>query len=120
MRSSAALPPGVQALFFDSARRRRELEGSLVEHLDGAGFAEVVLPILDYLAPYEPMLSKRSRGRLYRFVDRDGELLALRSDFTPMLGAVAGSTPRLARVAAAPLLPRRRGALAGQPSRAAA
>lgn len=85
MRISASLPLGVTALLFAAARRRRQLEGRLVDRLEGAGFSEVVLPILDYLEPYEPLLTPASRGELYRFIDRDGELLALRADFTPML-----------------------------------
>ncbi len=85
MRVSAALPTGVAALLFESARRRRAAEGRLVSLLEGAGYSEVILPILDYLEPYEALLTPASRGELYRFIDRDGEQLALRSDFTPML-----------------------------------
>ena len=93
MRISAALPHGVTAFLFDAARRRRELETRLVETLEGAGFSEVILPIVDYLEPYEPLLNPAARGELYRFIDRDGELLALRSDFTPMLARLLA--PRL-------------------------
>jgi ATP phosphoribosyltransferase regulatory subunit len=93
MRISAALPHGVHALFFDSARRRRALEARLAERLEAGGFHEVILPILDYLEPYEPLLTPASRGELYRFVDRGGDLLALRADFTPMLARLLA--PRL-------------------------
>ena len=85
MRVSAALPIGVAALLFESARRRREAEGRLVGLFEGAGYSEVILPILDYLEPYEALLTSASRSELYRFIDRDGEQLALRADFTPML-----------------------------------
>ena len=85
MRISAGLPRGVAALLFAAARRRRRLEARLAAALEAAGFSEVVLPIVDYLEPYEPLLTAASRGELYRFVDRDGELLALRADFTPAL-----------------------------------
>lgn len=85
MKISAALPIGVAALLFDSARRRREAEVRMVQHLRGQGYSEVILPILDFVEPYETMLTPAARNELYRFVDRDGELLALRADFTPML-----------------------------------
>ncbi|HEX6902594.1 MAG TPA: ATP phosphoribosyltransferase regulatory subunit [Thermoanaerobaculia bacterium] len=85
MRVSAALPTGVAALLFESARQRREAEERLTARLRDSGYAEVILPILDYLEPYESLLTPATRGELYRFVDRDGELIALRSDFTPML-----------------------------------
>ncbi|HYG65375.1 MAG TPA: ATP phosphoribosyltransferase regulatory subunit [Thermoanaerobaculia bacterium] len=94
MRVSATLPNGVAALLFDSARRRREAEGHMVGLLQGAGFSEVILPILDYLEPYDALLTTTSRNELYRFIDRDGEQLALRADFTPMLARLLA--PRVA------------------------
>jgi ATP phosphoribosyltransferase regulatory subunit len=93
VRISAALPTGMAALLFDAARRRRALEERMVGELDAAGFSEVILPILDYFDPYEPFLTEGGRGELYRFVDRDGELLTLRADFTPMLARLLA--PRL-------------------------
>ena len=97
MRVSAALPTGVAALLFESARRRRDAEELLVARLREADYSEVILPILDYLEPYESLLTPASRGELYRFVDRDGDLLALRADFTPMLARMLA--PRLASLA---------------------
>ncbi len=95
MKVSAALPTGVAALFFDSARHHRQLEEKLVARLLEGGFSEVILPVVDYLEPYERMLSGLgNRDELYRFVDRDGEVLALRADFTPMLARLIA--PRLA------------------------
>ncbi len=93
MKLTASLPTGVAALFFDSARRHRLLERRLVERLEANGFEEVVLPVVDYLDPYEEMPSGVRRDELYRFVDRDGEVLALRSDFTTMLSRLIA--PRL-------------------------
>ncbi len=101
MRISAALPSGVTALLFEAAAARRALEGRLVPALEQAGFSEALLPILDYAAPYEPLLTPRRRGELYRFVDRGGELLALRADFTPLLARLLA--PRLESLPAAAL-----------------
>lgn len=94
MKVTASLPTGVAAVFFEGARQRRRLERLLVDRLEAAGFDEVVLPVVDYLDPYEQMLSPTSRSELYRFVARDGALLALRADFTPMLARLIA--PRLA------------------------
>lgn len=84
MRVTAGLPAGVSALLFEAARARRGLERTLTERLEAEGYSEVLLPILDYFDPYRDLASGAER-ELYRFVDRDGELLALRGDFTPML-----------------------------------
>ena len=85
MRVRAGLPTGVTALLFDEARERRQLERRLCERLEGEGFCEVLMPILDYAEPYESLVQTERREQMYRFVDRDGQLLALRADFTPML-----------------------------------
>lgn len=85
MRLSTTLPAGVSALFFESAARLRRLERLLADELEARNYREAVLPMVDYFQPYEPLLAPAARAELYRFADRDGELLALRSDFTPML-----------------------------------
>ncbi|MEM7052473.1 MAG: ATP phosphoribosyltransferase regulatory subunit [Acidobacteriota bacterium] len=94
MKISDSLPLGVAALLFEAARRRRRLEGVCVAALQEAAFEEVILPILDYLEPYEPILTPATRAELYRFIGRDGDPLALRSDFTAMLARLLA--PRLA------------------------
>jgi ATP phosphoribosyltransferase len=90
---SPNLPRGVQALLFESAQRRRRVEESVVRTLADAGFRETILPVLDFAAPYDGVTAEGDE-RLYRFVDRGGELLALRADFTPMAARVVA--PRLA------------------------
>jgi len=85
LRLRATLPAGVSALLFGSAARLRRLEAQLAAELEERGFREAVLPMVDYFAPYAPLLAPAARAELYRFADRDGELLALRSDFTPLL-----------------------------------
>lgn len=94
MRLRSGLPLGVNAAFFGEAKRVRRLEARLSDRLEDAGYDEVLLPILDYYEPYQELLGERLlRGnqadQLYRFVDRDGQLLALRYDFTPMLARLA-------------------------------
>lgn len=73
-------PTGVRPLLIDETARRRRVESRIVSTLESAGYAEVVLPIIDYADPYDT-----DPAQSYRFVDRDGELVAIRSDFTPMV-----------------------------------
>jgi ATP phosphoribosyltransferase len=97
-RPDPNLPRGVQAFLFDAAERRRRAEDSVVRTLQDAGLREVILPVLDFAAPYTGVTAEGDE-RLYRFLDRQGNTLALRADFTPMaarvvaprLGALAGS-----------------------------
>jgi ATP phosphoribosyltransferase regulatory subunit len=85
MAAKLRYPTGVRALLIEETARRRRVEGRFVGALEGAGFAEVVLPIIDYADPYAPFVDRTGTKASYRFVDREGELVAIRSDFTPML-----------------------------------
>lgn len=78
-------PTGARPLLIEETARRRRIETRLVGVLEEARFAEVVLPVIDFAEPYAGISSDTSSKQSYRFTDRDGELVALRSDFTPML-----------------------------------
>ena len=81
-RRRSALPAGAAAYAFEEAARRREAEERIVATLRGAGYREAMMPAADYLAPYAAHLGPREERELYRFVDRHGDTLALRADFT--------------------------------------
>lgn len=100
MTQTPNLPRGVQAFLFESAERRRRAEDGVVRSLQQAGFSEVLLPVLDFASPYAGVTAEGDE-RLYRFLDRQGELLALRADFTPMAARVLA--PRLSLDAPVPL-----------------
>lgn len=85
MAAKLRYPTGVRALLIEEAARRRRVEARFVGALEGAGFAEVVLPIIDYADVYAPFLDRNTTKQSYRFVDREGDLVAIRSDFTPMV-----------------------------------
>lgn len=85
MAAKLRYPTGVRALLIDETARRRRIETRFVDALERARFAEVVLPIIDYVEPYAPLVDRDATRQSYRFVDREGDLIAIRSDFTPML-----------------------------------
>jgi ATP phosphoribosyltransferase regulatory subunit HisZ len=60
--------------------------------LEAAGFAEVVLPIIDFAEPYAGITAPAAAKQSYRFTDREGELVAVRSDFTPMVARALAPT----------------------------
>jgi ATP phosphoribosyltransferase regulatory subunit len=78
-------PTGVRPLLIEETARRKAVEALFVSALEEAGFAEIVVPILDFAEPYAALDARENRARSYRFVDRDGELVSVRSDFTPMV-----------------------------------
>lgn len=75
----------MRPLLVEETARRRRIESRFVARLEAAGYDEVLLPIIDYAEPYTAIATADAKRRSYRFVDRDGELVAIRSDFTPMV-----------------------------------
>ena len=94
-------PTGVRPLLTEAAARRKRAERRFVQRLEAGGYEEIILPILDFVDVYAPVTAPDAARRTYRFTDREGELVALRSDFTPMVAralAPSLSTHRLLRV----------------------
>ena len=88
----ARYPTGARPLLIEETARRRRIEARFVSVLEGAGFAEVVLPIIDFAEPYAAVTGSAAAKQSYRFVDRDGELVSIRSDFTPMVARALAPT----------------------------
>ena len=89
-----SFPVGVRALLREEAQQRRRIERAIVATLEERGYDEVILPIVDFVDPYRGLVDEKSLKQSYRFTDREGELLAVRSDFTPMVARVVAPTIR--------------------------
>jgi ATP phosphoribosyltransferase regulatory subunit len=83
MATKFRYPTGARPLLIEETARRRRIESRLVSVLEDGGFAEVVLPIIDFAEPYNGITGREKES--YRFTDREGELVTVRSDFTPMV-----------------------------------
>ena len=89
----AARSSALQAILRAVAERRR-LEGALRAALEGGGYREVAVPLL------QPADAGADWGAAYRVLDQEGALLALRPDMTGPVarlcasGDVAGPRPR--------------------------
>jgi ATP phosphoribosyltransferase regulatory subunit len=72
------------------------------DHFTSWGYLPVLTPVFDYFETYRPLLDRKQVERSYRFPDRAGELLMLRSDITLFLakqmGLTLGKAPLPARV----------------------
>lgn len=78
-------PTGARPLLIEEAARRKRIESRFVTLLEGSRFAEVILPIIDFAEPYAGITAREAARQSYRFTDREGELVSIRSDFTPMV-----------------------------------
>ena len=80
------VPRGVQCFVGGEARRRRAIEQVATGVFAGWDYEEIIPPLFDYADVFStPGLAAQT----YSFVDRDGNLLALRPDFTSLLAKIA-------------------------------
>jgi ATP phosphoribosyltransferase regulatory subunit len=84
------IPSGVQCFFGKEAQLRREVERRVASVFRGWSYEEIVLPLFDF----DDVFSRGSgpaHGGVYRFIGRDGEVMALRPDFTALVAKVVVS-----------------------------
>jgi len=79
-------------LLVEETARRRRIEARFVDTFTNAGFSEVTLPIIDYVDPYLTLVDGAAAKQSYRFIDREGDLVSIRADFTPMLARALSPT----------------------------
>ena len=84
------VPPGVRDLLPVEAGVKREIEKKFAELVHSWGYLEVSTPLYEY---YENSLVKESsqEDKIYKFLDRNGHLLALRPDMTLPIARLAAT-----------------------------
>lgn len=76
-----------------AVRTRRGIINRALTHLESRGYTEVEVPLL---APYDELraaLGPEVSARLFRFIDRDGTMLVLRGDLTPVIARQLARVP---------------------------
>src|SRR5262245_54770950 len=85
MTSLTKIPAGVQYFFDNEVKLRRQIEHRAMGVFAGWSYDEIILPIFDYHDLFARGMGEEKAGRTYRFVDRDGALLALRPELTSLV-----------------------------------
>jgi len=79
------IPQGTEGLYLEEAFRHRKI----TKHIDNIftlwGYLPVETPVFDFFDTYSHLLDKNRAEQTYRLIDREGELLMLRSDITLFL-----------------------------------
>lgn len=75
----------MQYFFDDEVRLRRAVERQAMAVFAGWSYDEIILPIFDYHDLFARGMGAERAERTYRFVDRDGALLALRPELTSLV-----------------------------------
>ena len=97
MKAYTQIPPGTQILIGRAARRRRVFERTICSVFEGWSYDEIVPPIFDYFDVFIKGMGTGLEERIYRFIDREGNILALRPEFTSLVAKTVAT-----RLASAP------------------
>ena len=85
MKTLTQVPLGTQVLFGPAVKRRRRLERLVFSIFSRWKYEEIIPPIFDYYDVFSKGMGAELEEALYRFVDREGNLLALRPEFTSLV-----------------------------------
>ncbi len=78
-------PTGTEGLYLEDAWRHRNTAARLGALLEGWGYLPVNSPMIDYHDAFAGLVSSDLAREIYRLIDREGELIAIRSDATLFL-----------------------------------
>src|SRR5207245_10026070 len=88
--SYSQIPPGTQIVIGRAARRRRVLERTICSVFEGWSYEEIIPPIFDYYDVFIKGMGTGPEEQIYRFIDRECNILALRPECTsPVAKTVA-------------------------------
>ena len=85
MKAYTQIPPGTQILIGRAARRRRIFERAICSVFEGWSYEEIIPPIFDYYDVFIKGMGTGLEEQIYRFIDREGNILALRPEFTSLV-----------------------------------
>jgi ATP phosphoribosyltransferase regulatory subunit len=88
------IPSGTRDLLPDETARVREVVGGILGRVRRWGYREVTTPTLEYLDVFVRGEGSMAGDRLFKLVDRGGELLALRPEMTTSVARLVATRLR--------------------------
>ncbi len=85
------IPLGTQVLLGERARFRRRVEAVVTSVFEGWSYEEIIPPLFDYNEVFERGVGAELGKKVYRFLDREGNVLALRPEFTSLVAKTVAS-----------------------------
>jgi ATP phosphoribosyltransferase regulatory subunit len=85
MKTLTQIPLGTQVLFGKAAKKRRQIERAIFSVFEAWSYEEIIPPIFDYYDVFTKGMGLELEDTLYRFLDREGNILALRPEFTSLV-----------------------------------
>ncbi len=82
-------PEGVRDIYNGEYEQKLLIESKVHEVFANAGYRDIQTPTFEYYDLFDSNIGTTPGKDLYRFTDRDGETVVLRSDFTPSIARCA-------------------------------
>ncbi|MDR1932692.1 MAG: ATP phosphoribosyltransferase regulatory subunit [Spirochaetales bacterium] len=89
-RAFLQLPQGTESFYLEEALEHEETVQGLKKFFASWGYLPVQTPVFDFYDIYRPFFDHAAAEKIYRLVDREGDLLMLRSDATLFLAKQLG------------------------------
>ena len=87
---SYAIPAGMRDWLPDEAYLRRDITNELLNQMARWGYSEIATPVLEYYQVLTKVEEGNGPDHLYKLIDRDGSILALRPEMTTPIARIAG------------------------------
>ena len=78
-------PEGVRDIYGDEFKERLKLKSDLLGQLRSHGYEDIETPTFEYFDVFSSNIGTTPSKELYKFYDKEGNTLVLRSDFTPSI-----------------------------------
>lgn len=82
-------PEGVRDIYNGEYEQKLNIESSVHSVFNSAGYRDIQTPTFEYFDLFSSDIGTTPSKDLYRFTDRDGQTVVLRSDFTPSIARCA-------------------------------
>ena len=92
MEQKLHTPEGVRDIYNRECETKLALQKNLSTVLHLYGYQDIQTPTFEYYDVFREEIGSTSTQELYKFFDRDGNILALRPDITPSVARAAAST----------------------------
>ena len=91
-KNKMKLPQASEGVFFEEAYIHRRVTEALQQLFNSWGYLPAETPVFDLFDVYRSLIPEGDSDKVYRLIDRDGDLLMLRSDITLFLARQTGLT----------------------------
>lgn len=91
MRKSTQIPKGVKIFLPKEVKKKRHLEKKISDIFELWGYEEIITPTFEFFENLSVGAGDLLKDRMYKFLDRSGQILALRSDMTTPVARLVAS-----------------------------